>query len=406
MTSAVVLGGGFAGVLTAAVLARHAEVVTVVEAGWYPSGPDARPGVPQAHHNHVLVSGGAAALDTVLPGVVDDLVRHGAHCRALPADALIRTAGGWFPRHRTDAYLLSASRWLVDHVVRRHALVGVSVLTRTRCVGLVGDRSLVRGVLLRAGGTTRRLAADVVVDATGRGSPAPRWLADLGAGLVTEETVDPGLAYATRVFRAPADSAGTPAVMLHPDPATGRPGLGGTLFPIEGGRWIVTITSTGDEPPPTDGPGFAAAARVLASPLIAELTAAAEPLTGVRTFHGTVNRRRYFERTALPAGFLVIGDALSAVNPVYSHGMSVAALGALRLTGELDRHGCSPTAVTAQQRAMAVEAHPAWQLATAQDRRRAGGRVGLPAAVLNDPDLADQFFRAQTLMPARATVPA
>jgi flavin-dependent dehydrogenase len=420
MTTAVVLGGGFAGVLAATVLARHVDAVTVVESGWYPADPGIRPGLPQAHHNHVLVAGGASALETLLPGTLDALAARGAHRRDLSGDALILSAEGWFRRHETGAYLISCSRWLMDHVVRQRALASgaVSVRERTRALGLAGDASRVAGVVTgSADGRTETIKADIVVDATGRRSRAGRWLAELGGqGIrgVEEATVDSGLAYSTRVYQAPADlAAAIPAVMLHPRPAAGQPGRGATLFPVEGGRWIVTLTGTRGGEPPAGERGFVAFARSLRSPIVAELMAAATPLGGVRPYRATSNRRRFFERARLPEGFLVIGDALVAVNPVYSHGMSVAALSALRLDRELEGHGAEPSAFPRLQAAMAAEAERSWRMATEQD----GGHTRLPReltpserqarlrmtrTVLTSRVLMARLFRAQTLIPPEA----
>src|SRR6185437_13071515 len=122
MTTAVVLGGGFAGVLAARVLSRHVDDVTVVESGWYPADQGSRTGLPQGHHSHVLVAGGASALDTLLPGTTAELLARGAHRRGLPGDSLILSAYGWFASHETGAFVLSCSRWLTDQVVRDRAL--------------------------------------------------------------------------------------------------------------------------------------------------------------------------------------------------------------------------------------------------------------------------------------------
>ncbi|MGX6602218.1 NAD(P)/FAD-dependent oxidoreductase [Micromonosporaceae bacterium Da 78-11] len=406
MTSAVVLGGGFAGILAASVLARHVDEVTVIESGWFPASPGARPGLPQAHHSHVLVTGGAEALETLLPGTLAALSVHGAHRRGLPGDALIRSADGWFRRHDTGAYLISASRWLIDHVIRRQALTGrdVDVREHTRVLGLTGDASRITGVV--AGlpdGRTETIRANLVVDATGRRSRADRWLTALGGLPVEQETVDPGLAYATRIYRAPAGRPdGLPAIMVHPVQGQGH---GATLLPIEGGRWIVTLTGTRDAPPPADEPGFTACAYALGTPLVGELLAEAEPLGGVRPHRATANRRRYFERRPRLDGFLVLGDALVAVNPVYSHGMSVAALSVLRLDRELARRGTGPDVVPALQRAMAAEADRSWLMATAQDRARGGppapahpAATRMSRAVLGSPTLMTEMFRAQTLI--------
>ncbi|MFD9302749.1 NAD(P)/FAD-dependent oxidoreductase [Streptomyces sp. NPDC060048] len=422
MTRAVVLGGGFAGVLVAKVLSRHVDEVTVVEGGRYPVGPGARTGLPQAFHSHVLVTAGAEALETVLPGTLRALLDQGAHRRGLADGALILSADGWFRRHETGAFLVSCSRWLMDHVIRQRALAdgAVSVRERTRVLGLVGDASRVSGVVVAGeDGSAETLHADIVVDATGRRSRAVRWLAAIGGPGVEEEVVDSGQAYSTRIYRAPPGlAAGIPAVMVHPRPENGRPAFGATVFPIEGGRWIFTLTGTRAAAPPTDERGFTGCARALRSPIVAELLGAGEPLGGVRPYRATANRRRFYERAAMPDGFLVVGDALTAVNPVYSHGMSVALLSAVRLDRELARRGADPRVLPGLQAAVAHVAAGSWKMATDQDRVRARAgahgsasdaghrmRARVSKAVLTSPALMTQLFRSQTLVSAPAPVP-
>ncbi|MFI7544721.1 NAD(P)/FAD-dependent oxidoreductase [Actinoplanes sp. NPDC049599] len=412
MTRAVVLGGGFAGVLAANVLARHTGDVVLIEGARYPQRPGPRSGLPQAFHSHLLVTAGARALDTLLPGVVDMLLAGGAHRRGLPGDSLIRSAEGWFRRYDTGAYLISCSRWLTDWVVRRRALAGraVRVCQGTQVIGLTGDPARVSGVVVRdAGGGVTTLPADLVVDATGRRSRAGHWLAGLGAAGVDEVSIDPHLAYATRMYRAPGDAdPATPAVMIHPDPAAALP-TGGTLFPIEDGRWMVTLVGPR---PPRDPAGFTARAYGLSSPVIAELIARAEPVGDLRPFRGTVNRRRFYERGPRPDGLVVLGDALMAVNPVYSHGMSVAAMSALRLAAELDRHGTDAAVAPLLQTAMAQESERSWQLATGPGGPGTTGGAGparelIARATLTSPRLMTDLFRAQTLLaPAAHRPPA
>lgn len=425
MSTAVVLGGGFAGVLAAMVLAEHVGDVTVVEGAGYPAGPEPRPGLPQAHHSHVLVTGGARALEALLPGIVDALVTHGAQRRGLSDGALILSSDGWFRRHETDAGLISCSRWLMDQVIRERALTAgkVSVRQDTVVLGLVGDASRVSGAVIRnADARIETIRADVVVDATGRRSRAAQWLLEIGGPSVDEERVDSGLAYSTRFYRAPADLATTiPAIMIHPLAAPGQPGQGATLCPIEGGRWIVTLTGTCGGEPPIDEHGFVEFARSLRSPIVAELMAAAEPIGGVRPYRNTSNRRRHFERVSLPDGFLVVGDALVAVNPIHSHGMSVAALSALRLRGEFARGGIDPSAFAGLQAAIAEEAARSWRMATQQDGRYVDGQPGprreatpferrarddIGRKLLSSRALMAELFRAHTLLPSQATIGA
>ncbi|MCW2876907.1 MAG: hypothetical protein JWQ95_1007 [Sphaerisporangium sp.] len=415
MTRAVVLGGGFAGVLAAAVLAKHADDVIVIENDRYPSGPRPRRGLPQSHHNHVLVTAGARALQALLPGTLEALFARGAHRRGLPGDALILASEGWFWRLETEAHLIACSRGLLDQVVRQRALGdgAVSIWEGAQALGLVGDATRVAGVRVRReGGSAETIQADLVVDATGRRSKAPRWLAEIGAPGVEEVTVASGLAYSTRVYQAPPELATEiPAIMLHPRPAKGQPGQGATLFPIEHDRWVVTLTGTRGGEPPVDEQGFMRFAGSLRDPIVADLMATATPVGGIRPYRDTSNRRRFFERAHLPVGFVAIGDAVVAVNPVHSHGMSVAALGALRLDRELTRRGFEPSVSPELQVAMASEAEKSWQMAIQQDsghleagRQREASpferqiRTRLTRAVLSSPELASELFNAQTLI--------
>jgi 2-polyprenyl-6-methoxyphenol hydroxylase-like FAD-dependent oxidoreductase len=405
VTSAVVLGGGFAGVLAARVLADSLGETLLIEASTYPAAIEPRRGLPQAHHNHMLVTGGALALDTLLPGAVASLAGAGALRRDLTDGALVLSADGWFRRHRTGADVLTCSRWLTDHAVRHRALAGsqISVLESTRALRLLGSPDRVTGVEVSTGaGAPRVLRADVVVDATGRRSRTAAWLADLGGPAVPEETLDEGLAYATRLYRAPDDIATViPAVMIHPKGLAGPHARGATVVPVEGGRWIVTLTGARNNEPPVATSAFEACARTLRSSVVSDLMAVAEPLGRPRPYRDTANRRRFYERVRMPDGLLVLGDALSAVNPVHSHGMSVAALQVLALRDFLREHGPDLAAFSRLQTEFAARADGPWRFATGH-----GGRLQAapPEATrerwrkLTSPAAAADFFQRQVLL--------
>ena len=57
----------------------------------------------------------------------------------------------------------------------------------------------------RYNGFPTTLDADLVVDASGRGSHTPRWLEEMGYPKPAEERVDVALAYTTRCFRRCGD---------------------------------------------------------------------------------------------------------------------------------------------------------------------------------------------------------
>lgn len=79
---------------------------------------------------------------------------------------------------------------------------------------------------------------------------------------------------------------------------------------------------------------------------------------------------------------MAVGDAVAALNPVYGHGMSVAALGALALRGELRRGGVTaPGLARRARRAIGRPTGVAWGLATGQDVFFPGSRGRAPNPV-------------------------
>lgn len=188
---AVVIGGSLAGLLAAHVLAEHADRVTIVERDRLPESPEPRPGVPQGRHVHVLLEGGQLALDALLPGFMDELRASGAPRLGQPSDMVQWQSGRWFRRTEPTSYIYTGSRGQVEHLVRERVLANpaITTVTSTEAVGLLGDASRVRGVLLRPRGEGARavgqepqaLEADLVLDASGRGSRASQWLSAMGA---------------------------------------------------------------------------------------------------------------------------------------------------------------------------------------------------------------------------------
>ncbi|MER6382137.1 FAD-dependent monooxygenase [Streptomyces sp. NPDC001250] len=371
MTRAVVLGGGMAGLLAAVALSEHADV-TVVESDHYPDNPAPRRGLPQGHHNHMFMRGGVEALESLLPGITDRLYEAGAKRRDLPSGNLTRSGEGWFRRRPSSAYALLCSRDLTDHVLRRAVLADerITVEQGTRVIGLTGSAERVTGVRVQGGGETEStLAADIVVDATGRRSRAPSWLTEIGAPAVHEEVVDGGFAYASRVFEAPAGlPEDFPGVLIQAQAGTGEPGRGAALLPNEGRRWIVTLFGTRGAVPPTDEEGFARFARETRHPVIADLIASARPVSEIHPYRGMANRRRYYEKLPVPDGFIATGDSLMAPNPNYGTGMSQAALQAAALRDTVRRHaGIRPGLARKGQKTLARIATAPWQAAITQD---------------------------------------
>ncbi|MFF7166712.1 FAD-dependent oxidoreductase [Streptomyces sp. NPDC008086] len=392
--TAVVLGGSHTGMLAARALAGFADRVVVVDRDALPDGPEPRKGLPQARHAHMLWSGGVRAMEELLPGVTEVLRAAGAQRLPVTTDVVAMSARGWFRRWPESHHVILAGRDLLDATIRAQVLADerIDLVDRAEAVGLTGTAAAVTGVRVRThDGTERALPACLVVDATGRGSGTPKWLTALGLPAPERREVDSGLVYASRLYLAPEHARdGFPVVNVQPDPRDGGPGRAGFLLPIEDGRWIVTLSGTRGGEPPATAEDFAGFAREkLRHPLIGDLIENAEPLSPVSCTRTTVNRRHFYERMpAWPENLVVLGDALAAFNPVYGHGLSVAAQSALILRDMTRRHPpTSPGLARRVQRAVTRPVAAAWDMAIGQD-------VFYPGATENGPTLRERLVAA------------
>ncbi|MEU6333947.1 FAD-dependent monooxygenase [Streptomyces cellulosae] len=400
---AVVIGAGLSGMLAAAVLsAAGADEVVVVDRDELPDGPAHRRGLPQGRHAHLLMEGGLRAMEELLEGseLRKRLLAAGAHEIPLNSGMLALTPEGWLRRwRRTGPSMLTCTRALLDWVVREAVLERAPVTVRKGAVvGLTGSAEQVRGVRLAEPGGDVDLDADLVVDASGRGTRVVSWLDGLGVSGVRERAVDSGLVNATRLYRVPEGAEDFPLTIVQPNPYLSRPARSAMIMPVEGGRWLVSCGGSRGGEPPSDPEGFLRYTLALPDPIVGRLISGAEPLGDVHLSRSTSNVRRYLEKLPRwPERFVVLGDALATFNPAYGHGMSVAAFGARVLSRELTRGGMTaPGLARRVVRGAARAAEPAWTMAVSQDVLypdvRGGGR----------PSPADRLVTAYTRRMMRA----
>jgi flavin-dependent dehydrogenase len=377
---AVVVGGSLAGMLAARVLSDHFDDVTLLERDRFPETPTARKGLPQGRHAHGLLERGRGVMERFLPGLTGDLVRAGAGLLDGTQDVASMCPYGWYVRYPGDLLVVSASRDLIDRVVRGRvaALTNVRIRQGVDVAGLVPGPGGVAGVRLRArppgleaGRGGAELAADLVVVADGRGSRLPDWLTALGYEPPRVTVIDSFQGYASRLYRPPAGfEADWKALYIQQAPPADP--RGGLVSPIEGGRWLVSLVGGDGDYPPTDEAGFLAFARGLRSPALYRAIAGAEPLSPIAGQRATENRLRHYDRLGrFPDGVVALGDAACAFDPVYGQGMTAAALGAEVLEGWLrgESSRLVPGRGRAFQRSLARATAAAWQLSTGADDR-------------------------------------
>jgi len=390
---AVVLGGGLAGLAAARLLRRHFPRVVVLERDRRPETAEPedafaaweRRGVPQFRHSHAFLARLRVVLLAHLPDVLDRLRAVGV--REFGLDEVTPPGVTLAPRaDDEDVVLLACRRSTFEWALRASVAGRPGIELREGVVveGLSGEardggRPTVTGVRLADGST---IPAAIVVDATGRRSRAPEWLAALGAPAPYERSADTGIFYYTRFYRlrrgrGPRGTTGLVAGDL------GWVKL--AIFPGDNRTFSITVGAPVDD---AELRGLAEPARferfLHAFPAVApwRTRGTSVPIAGEETPVLVMGRlrnrlRRFVDRSGLPlaSGFFAIGDAAYHSNPIYGRGAPSGLVQAALLDEALERHPRDLAAAARHlDRRSEAELRPFWEAAVAGDRRGLGER--------------------------------
>jgi len=412
-------------------LADFYENVTVVERDILPTAAVTRRGVPQGRQIHAIAARGTQILEELFPNFVDELAAGGAGTWddgdysklwiSVGGHRMVRSGRSPRPQQMSISF---PSRAFLEWTVQRRvcAMHNVTILQGHDVVGLAatpaGDRVTGALVVDRDVNRETTLTADLVVDATGRGSRTPNFLEELGYGRPPEDELMVHLAYACQRLRIAPGVIKEHMIALFP--VAGRPKMFG-LIGYENNTWMFAVGGMAGLQPPTELADMLSFVADFAPTHVLDAIRVAQPIGEVNHHRVPSNRwRRYDKMRRTPEGLLVIGDAVCSFNPIYGQGMTVAAIEAMLLRDCLRRgdHGLPRRFF----RASAKKVRVAWQTAVGSDLAlpEVVGRTPPSTRITNryldrvmiaaetDPLVAAQFMRVIGMLdpPARLLRPS
>lgn len=412
---AIVIGASMGGLLAARALSDFFTTVTIIERDAFPVDDVPRKGVPQGRHTHGLLARGRAVLEEFFPGYSNEVATEsGGLLGDIANDVMWMGHNVALAQGKSELIGLLASRPVLEGHVRRRVLKLANMRAIENCAvqGLVADasRDRVSGIRVRIDGKDEEtINADLVVDASGRGSASPTWLEELGYQRPVDEKVEIGIGYMTRTYRRkPGELGGKLGIVIAGSAPNWRNGV---ILALENDSWTVSVGGfLGDDAPASDAE-FLAYLATLPTKEIHDVVAKAEPLSDyIRYRYVSSLRRRYEKLVRFPQGYLVFGDAICSFNPVYGQGMTVAAQEAATLREALNA-GAENLSTRFFKAAAKIVDIP-WDIAVGNDLRHPRVEGPRPAmvrfinwyvgklhlAARNDATLATAFLKVANLM--------
>ncbi|MDG4664277.1 FAD-dependent oxidoreductase [Mycobacterium sp. 236(2023)] len=413
---AIVIGASLGGLCAARVLANFHHRVTVYDRDLLPETPGHRAAVPQSRHVHLLMARGAMEFEKLFPGLLDDMVAAGVPVLENRPDCIHFGAAGHVlgTHHRLQdeftAYV--PSRVHLEWQIRRR----VSALPNVTLVHgdvdePIFDGRTVTGVRTADGAT---VDADLVIDATGRGTRLPVWLEQWDFRRPEENTVDVGISYATQQLRIPEGLVAEKVVVAG---ASRDQPLGLGMLHYEDGTWGLTTFGVAKVKPPKDFAEMCALADEILPVHLAVAVRRSEPLGDIALHKYPTSRWRRFDKIAeYPRGILPFGDAVVSFNPTFGQGMTMTSLQA----GHLRKALLTPDPEATFLKATAKTTYPVWTMNAIGDLTMHGATGKAPrwygpvgalfdqflGAAETDPVLAEWFLRRFSLLDSLWMVPS
>ena len=386
----VVVGAGICGLCTSLALAGNGHKVTIYERDIPPPDGDAdeaffswkRRGAAQFRHPHAFLAVMCNLLEQHYPDLVEQFWAAGArkvtfeemlppnlHAQHLKEQ---RLSGQNDQRDNKqdnkqynkqgDLWLLMCRRATMETVLRRYVSQSpaISINNHANITGMVTDttqdRPRVLGLRVQTNrGKVAEVAADIVVDASGRTTKFPGWLKNLGATVKIEET-DADIVYFTRHYRLNPGQQ-EPSRHSRNRPAGDLGYIKYGVFPGDNGHFSIILCLPNHETElraaVKDGNRFNAICQAIPglTPWIAaDKSTPTTPPFGFGDIH-SVWKHFIHDGKPVALNFFAVGDSAVRTNPLYGRGCSTGIIHAHLLADVLSaQHDPTQRALAFDQR--------------------------------------------------------
>ena len=408
-----VVGSGICGMTTALALARRGHQITVFERDPPPPEGNAddaffqwqRLGAAQFRHPHAFLGMMCNLLRDNYPELLAQLVAAGARPLGL-ADMLPAELKAVYSPEPEDErlWVMLCRRATTETVIRRYVetLPNVTIRNRVHVVGLLSEER--QGQLVATGleirdraesdAAAERVPADLVIDASGRGTRFPGLLRALGRE-VREESEDAQIIYYTRHYRL---QPGQSEPLRSDNRGAGDLGyLKYGVFPGDHGHFAIILCVPDSEPAlkeaVRDPAVFDGICRSI--PGLVPWIDRSEATTDSFGFGDIKSVWRHYIEDGRPLieNFFAVGDATLRTNPLYGRGCSTGIMHAHILADVLEEMA------DPQQRALRFDARTMAELRPIYDASLREDRNGtkralaiLEGSVVDKPDSLKSWF--------------
>jgi len=329
--TAIVVGGSIAGISAAKMLTAHFERVIVLEKDVAHRKREGRPGAAQGWHLHHLLIAGQKMIETIFPGVINEMVSAGAFKVDMGEQYRIFLAGAWKKRIRSGIDIVCAARPLIEWCLRRRLDDDPKIDFRyeSEMVDIIvhPTRKTMVGIVTSHDSASTVLAAELVVDASGKNSRLPDLLSQHGFSKPELDADEINCFYSTMYHRVPKERVWDDKVMVINYPYRPNEEHYAAQYYLDRSRTVLSTSLIGYNcyNPPRNAEEFREFARLMPDPSIGEELDGLEPISIVHNFrYPAMQRYHYHKLRNLPGGIVAVGDALSSADPVSGAGMSKA----------------------------------------------------------------------------------